>query len=107
MAKVLLSYDREDTDRAAPIAAALEQSGHSVWWDRHIKGGANFSREIEQALADADAVVVLWSQHSVQSDWVRDEAAAGRDSGRLVPGEQRKRAEPRPRPSCGSIRVGA
>ena len=28
---------------------------------------------------------MLWSAQSVQSAWVRDEAAAGRDSGRLVP----------------------
>src|SRR6185295_15159964 len=32
-----------------------------------------------------DAVVVLWSKSSVESDWVRDEAAQGRDRQRLVP----------------------
>jgi hypothetical protein len=85
MASVFLSYDREDADRARPIAAALEKAGHSVWWDRHIKGGAQYSKEIDLALKAADAVVVLWSERSVESAWVRDEAAAGRDSGRLVP----------------------
>ncbi len=30
-------------------------------------------------------MVVLWSEASVQSAWVQDEAAEGRDSGRLVP----------------------
>jgi tetratricopeptide (TPR) repeat protein len=40
---------------------------------------------IEEALKAADAVVVLWSRNSVESAWVRDEAAAGRDTGRLVP----------------------
>ena len=38
-----------------------------------------------QALQNADAVVVLWSEASIQSAWVQDEAAEGRDSGRLVP----------------------
>src|SRR5688572_27759398 len=85
MASVFLSYDREDATRARSIAQALEKAGHSVWWDRHIKGGAQYAKEIEQALAAADAVVVLWSERSVESAWVRDEAAAGRDSGRLVP----------------------
>ena len=85
MASVFLSYDREDADKARPIAAALEKAGHSVWWDRHIKGGAQYSKEIDKALKAADAVVVLWSERSVESAWVRDEAAAGRDSGRLVP----------------------
>lgn len=85
MAHVFLSYDREDAARARLIALALEKAGHSVWWDRHIKGGAQYSKEIERELSQADAVVVLWSARSVESAWVRDEAAAGRDSGRLVP----------------------
>lgn len=85
MTSVFLSYDRDDAAKARSIAQALEKAGHSVWWDFHIKGGAEYGKEIEQALADADAVVVLWSRQSVDSAWVRDEAAAGRDRGRLVP----------------------
>ena len=85
MASVFLSYDREDADRAKRLALALDKAGHSVWWDRHIKGGAQYSKEIEKALNSADAVVVMWSERSVESAWVRDEAAAGRDTGRLVP----------------------
>ena len=85
MASVFLSYDREDAGRARHFARALEQAGHEVWWDLHVRGGAQFSKVIEEALKAADAVVVLWSRHSVESAWVRDEAAAGRDSGRLIP----------------------
>jgi len=40
---------------------------------------------IDEELRAADAVVVLWSVHSIESPWVRDEAAAGRDTQRLVP----------------------
>ena len=83
--RVFLSYDRRDARRAEQIASALQEQGHQVWWDRQIKGGRRFGDEIEKALADADAVFVLWSKHAVTSDWVKDEAAAGRDSGRLVP----------------------
>lgn len=85
MASVFLSYDHEDADRAGPIAAALEKAGHSVWWDRHIHGGAEYNSEIEGAVERAEAVVVLWSERSVKSAWVRDEAAEGRDNGKLVP----------------------
>jgi tetratricopeptide (TPR) repeat protein len=85
MASVFLSYVREDADRARSLAGLLERAGHSVWWDRHIKGGAQYSSEIETALNAADKVVVLWSAKSVGSAWVRDEAAAGRDTGRLIP----------------------
>ena len=81
MASVFLSYDRDDAAKARAIADALEQAGLTVWWDFHIKGGAEFNKEIERALAEADAVVVLWSEEAIQSAWVRDEAAAGRDRG--------------------------
>ena len=85
MARVFLSYEREDAARARTLSLALEKAGHLVWWDQIIKAGAQYGNEIEQALKDSDAVVVLWSERSVNSAWVRDEAAAGRDSGRLVP----------------------
>lgn len=85
MARIFLSYDHEDMGLAKPIADALEKSGHTVWYDRHIQGGAQYSHKIEQALDAADTVVVLWSKHSLDSAWVRDEAAEGRDRGKLVP----------------------
>lgn len=81
MASVFLSYDHDDAVRATPIASALENAGHLVWWDRHIKGGAEYNDVIEAAVEKADAVVEL----SVRSAWVRDEAAEGRDQGKLVP----------------------
>ena len=85
MASVFLSYDRDDADKARLIALALERAGHSVWWDTHISGGSQFAKEIEQALDQADVVLVLWTRFSIESPWVRDEAGAGRDRGRLVP----------------------
>jgi hypothetical protein len=85
MARVFLSYARADRPRVSELAAALERAGHDVWWDRRLSGGAEFEHQIEQALADADVVVVVWSVASVRSHWVRDEAAAGRDRDRLVP----------------------
>lgn len=85
MGHIFLSYAREDLDRARTVAAALQKAGLSVWWDRQISGGSEYSREIEQALKSAEAVVVLWSSSSVDSPWVRDEAAKGRDSDRLIP----------------------
>lgn len=85
MASVFLSYAREDANKARSLANALETAGHTVWWDLYVRGGSEFSKAIEQALGDADAVVVIWSQQSVDSPWVRDEAAAGRDAGKLVP----------------------
>jgi adenylate cyclase len=85
MAKVFLSYAREDADAARQLAQAVGAAGHEVWWDEHIHGGSRFTSAIDQALKNAEAVIVLWSPASVESAWVQDEAAEGRDNGRLVP----------------------
>lgn len=85
MASVFLSYARDDVARVRPLAQALESAGHSVWWDQHIAGGQQYAEEIEQALESADAVVVVWTDSSCRSSWVRDEAASARDRGSLVP----------------------
>jgi TolB-like protein/tetratricopeptide (TPR) repeat protein len=67
------------------IADALAAAGYEVWWDTLIEGGAAFAREIEAQLEVAEAVIAIWSALSVGSDWVRDEAAHGRDRKRLLP----------------------
>jgi len=83
--RVFLSYAREDVGTAKQLAMVIGSAGHTVWWDREIQGGSHFSSEIDKELKAADAVVVLWSQAAIASPWVQDEAAEGRDSGRLVP----------------------
>ena len=85
MARVFLSYAREDVETARNLAQAIGTRGHDVWWDRHLHGGSRFAAEIDRALKNAEVVVVLWSETSVDSAWVQDEAAEGRDGGRLVP----------------------
>ena len=85
MARIFLSYAREDSAAAQAAAAALEQGGHEVWWDHHLRAGSRFSWDIDAALKGAEAVVVLWSKASVESAWVQDEAAEGLEGSRLVP----------------------
>jgi Flp pilus assembly protein TadD len=86
MAKLFLSYSRNDASIARRFTDWLEREDHDVWRDEDdIGGGASFSSEIEKALKDCDAVLVLWSAQSAQSAWVRDEACAGRDAGKLIP----------------------
>ena len=82
---IFLSYAHADKAKAQRIAAALEGSGYTVWWDALIEGGSRFAKSIDDALDKADAVVVLWSKNSIDSDWVKDEASHARDRQRLVP----------------------
>ena len=85
MSQVFISYASEDRATAQALAQLLAQRGWSVWWDRHIPPGRSFDRVIEEAIAAAGCVVVLWSSRSVESDWVKAEADEGRQRDILVP----------------------
>lgn len=85
MSDIFLSYASEDYKQAKKIAYALESHGWSVWWDRKIIAGQVFDQVIEDELEAAKSVVVLWSKNSVDSEWVKTEAAVARDRGVLVP----------------------
>jgi hypothetical protein len=85
MSDIFISYASEDRSRAEPIAKALEEQGWSVWWDRTIPPGKTFDQVIEEAINAAGCVVVLWSEESIKSDWVKEEAAIAHERGILVP----------------------
>ena len=82
---IFFSYAREDKARVAPMVAALEAGGWSVFWDRRIPAGQTWRSHIGRALEQARCVVVAWSEHSIQSEWVIEEADEGRERGILVP----------------------
>ena len=84
-AYVFVSYARADEKQAKAVIACIEKAGFRTWWDGLIPGGDRFGARIGEALEGAGAVVVLWSEHSLQSNWVQDEAEWGRDHHRLVP----------------------
>lgn len=85
MAHLFISYSRTDRSAIEKLSTVLEAAGHSVWWDRHIRGGAAFAKDIESQLQKADAVIVAWSSEANESDWVKDEAVFARDKGKLLP----------------------
>jgi formylglycine-generating enzyme required for sulfatase activity len=72
---IYISYAREDRSHAERLARALHAEGFEVWWDlESLCSGQSFNRAIQQALAQAKCVVVLWSGASVASKWVESEA---------------------------------
>ncbi|MEM1397148.1 MAG: toll/interleukin-1 receptor domain-containing protein, partial [Pseudomonadota bacterium] len=85
MTDVFISYARADHEIAEKVFRILNAEGLSVWMDREIHGGAEYAKDIEASLSRAKAVVVIWSESSVESNWVKDEAASGRDAGKLIP----------------------
>ena len=64
---------------ATRLVAALQAEGFSVWWDEDLTPKGAWDATLEQEIAAAATVVVLWSPRSVTSDWVRTEAHYGQD----------------------------
>lgn len=85
MADIFISYASKDRARAETLAQALGARGWSIWWDREIPLGKIFDEVIEEALADSQCVVVLWSAVSIASEWVRNEASEAKRRGILIP----------------------
>lgn len=85
MAEVFLSYAREDRARAELVARGLAAAGVEVFWDNEIPPGQTWADYIETKLAQCKALIVLWSETSTKSQWVREEARLGRDKGVLIP----------------------
>jgi adenylate cyclase len=85
LADIFVSYARNDKGLVAPLVAALEAEGWSVWWDPEITPGEEFDSLISRELENARSVVVVWTAGSAESRWVRGEARDAADRGALVP----------------------
>jgi hypothetical protein len=85
MSDIFISYANEDRPRAEMLAQALKRRGWPTFWDRTIPTGKTWREVIGAALEEARCVVVLWSEASIDSAWVQEEADEGRERGILIP----------------------
>ena len=67
------------------MAKALEAEGYSVWWDRDLRAGEEFDNVIDKHIKQSKAIVVVWSDTSINSNWVKEEAEDGVEENKLVP----------------------
>jgi DNA-binding MarR family transcriptional regulator len=86
MYDIFLSYSSKDRFKAQNLFQLLSKGGFSVFYDRStIPTGEAWHDFIDRQLADARAVVVLWSRHSVGSAWALYEAGVGLSKNALFP----------------------
>src|SRR5579862_7789673 len=85
MADVFISYSKADRLLVEQLAAYLAAEGWSVWWDRHLTAGDAYRDEIAIELAKARAVLVVWTETSIKSDFVRAEAGRAKADAKLIP----------------------
>ena len=84
MSDVFISYARSTEAQARQIVEALRGLGYGVWRDDELPAHRDYSEVIEERLRSAKAVVVVWSNEAVKSQWVRAEAELAREAGTLV-----------------------
>ena len=85
MADIFISYASQDHPLAESLARKLADNDYSVWWDSELVGGTDFRDIIRQQLVSAKCAIVIWTVHSINSRWVRDEADDALCASKLIP----------------------
>jgi hypothetical protein len=70
---VFISYSSKDLEIAEAIENHLLQNGFDNLWRDKSNIRADWSREIAKALSKSDIVLVIWSENSSKSEWVKNE----------------------------------
>jgi TolB-like protein len=84
MTDIFISYARSSEGAASRVSKTLRDQGYKAWRDDELPPHRSYGEVIEERLAMAKAVVVLWTASSAASQWVRAEADVARQAGKLV-----------------------
>ena len=85
MSDIFISYASGDRDRVLPLVNALEKAGWKVFWDRTIPPGKTWRQVIGSEIQSCRSVVVVWTEKSIMSEWVHEEAETGKRRKILIP----------------------
>lgn len=70
---VFISYCQENLEYVKSLASYLTKRGIQVWFDRAVKPGDRWYREIEARLRQSAAVIVVMTPAAQESEWVERE----------------------------------
>ncbi len=83
-ADVFLSYSSKDGAKIKKLDGELTKKRFSVWFDRGLIAGQPYRDVLQKRIETVKAVVVLWTENSVGSKWVRAEADLADKHGKLI-----------------------
>lgn len=76
---VFISFSHSDAEAVAVLDVALRSAGLTVFLDtRDILAGDRLVEKVFEGIAAANAQIVVLSESSTASNWVKDEISAGR-----------------------------
>ena len=79
-----LSYSNKDRGRIGNIHSFLLDQSVPLWWDADIEAGASWRDEIAKRLSSAKVVITFWTEHSVCSKSVVEEASDAQKRKKLI-----------------------
>jgi hypothetical protein len=80
MAHIFISYSSKDLKYANHLNKLLTERGFEVWMDKfRVLPGMSWWDEIEKAIIKCSAFIIIMSENSRKSDWVKRELLIARD----------------------------
>jgi hypothetical protein len=74
--RVFVSYSSKDRAAVQALVSALQERGIECWWDQwDIDAGTDIVAAINKGLDEADAGIIVFSDHSKESRWVEAESS--------------------------------
>jgi hypothetical protein len=83
MSGLFLSYSRADRALAERIVRAMHAVGVATWWDEDMSA-VDWQMELAERIHELSGVLVIWTEESVKSVHVRDEARLALQTDKLV-----------------------
>jgi len=75
---IFISYSHEDKSFATALARNLVDARHNVWIDTwELNAGDSLVSKIQEAIGEADAILVILSKSSISSEWCKRELNSG------------------------------
>jgi len=96
MANIFISYPRGERKTVDRLARIFDKLRVSYWYDKSLVPTHDFSDEIKDQIDRSTSVIVIWSEESVRSPWVKAEAARAHDQGKLISAHVEKADLPLP-----------
>ncbi len=82
--KVFISYSRKDREFVEGLISSLVEHDLEVWFDKHMKSGADWDDALEEQIMSNDHMVIVLSETSAASDNVKNEMRFALDLGKRI-----------------------
>lgn len=84
MGHIFISYSRKDEEYVTKLVESLENEGFEVWIDRDLLTGDTWTQVINHKIDTCDAFVIVMTDESQKSNWVRREVLYAIQEGKKI-----------------------